>query len=313
MRQPPAGQGSGAWWPTGRPPRSPGGPDDRHSLLSGALDKRSAARSPAHSRAQARAREEKLRDHTRQIVVTMAAACGVLGLNALTGRSGARSADDVAGGAMAGDATVLASASPAPVWLSMTALALVAWAAWQLLPGATSSPRQRAAGWWMAAAMVLMTLWLLLAGQGWLWLSVGALVALTACLERVVRGLELAPPRSRAEAVVVDGIPGGFLGWCLVGCPSAALAAASPHVAVDGAAAEVAGVVSLAVVGLVAGWLVLRTGRVAIAVGAAWGLLLVAAARLTLGPESVAVVAVAVVSAAKCVGALVIARRRGPG
>ena len=106
---------------------------------------------------------------------------------------------------------------------------VLALAIWQALPAHRTDPRQRRAGWWLAAAMVLNAAWIACVQFEQLWLSVLTILALLAVLVVVFDILTNMKPSSRVEAIVVDATAFVYLGWVCVAVVAniaAALAAA---------------------------------------------------------------------------------------
>ena len=154
-------------------------------------------------------------DRVRQFAVTVSGITCVVGTLVGIGVLGTR-VEDSAGGSLSADATLLAPASTAfTIWSAIYA-GLAAFTVWQWLPRAATSRRIRSVGWLAAASMLLNATWLLVVQQGWLWASVGVIVALVAILAVLVKRLSAEPAGSAAEKVVVDGTFGLYLGWVCV-------------------------------------------------------------------------------------------------
>jgi hypothetical protein len=238
-------------------------------------------------------------DRVRQVGVTLAEVFCVLGTLVGVGVLGTR-VEEASGGALAADATLLAPAGPAfSIW-SVVYLGLLGYTVLQWLPRQAVSPRQRRAGWWAAASMVLNASWLLVTQQGWLWASVLVIVALLAVLVRVLVVLHREPRTGGVvEAVVVDGTFGLYLGWVAVAtCANVTATLVDSGVEPGpGAAQAVAVAVLLVVAGV--GVLVARSlgGRVAVAGAMAWGLAWIAVGRAGDEPRSVDTAVAAVVVA----------------
>jgi hypothetical protein len=118
------------------------------------------------------------------------------------------------------------------------------------------------------------------------------------------------PPPSRADAVLVDGTIGLYLGWVAVATVAdvAAVLVAS-GVNPTGPTAEVWAVTALAAVGIVGAGLA-RAGRGRIAPTAAlvWGLVWIAVGRVDGEPESVPTAVTAILAAALVLVATVLGR-----
>ncbi len=249
-------------------------------------------------------------DRVRQVAVTLAEVFCVLGTLVGVGVLGTR-VEESSGGALAADATLLAPAGPAfSIW-SVVYLGLAAYTVLQWVPSQAGSPRQRRAGWWVAASMVLNAGWLLVTQQGWLWASVVVIVALLAVLVRVLLVLHREPRTGGlVESVVVDGTLGLYLGWVAVAtCANVTATLVESGVEPGPAVAQLLAVGVLLVVAAV-GVLAARSlgGRVAVAAAMAWGLAWIAVGRTGDEPRStataVAAVAVAVVVLAAVVPAV---------
>ncbi len=238
------------------------------------------------------------RDRVRQVGVTVAMVLCVVGTLVGTGVIGTR-VEESAGGALAADATRLAPAGPAfSIW-TLIYLGLAGYAVYQWLPAEASAPRQRAIGWLAAASMLLNAGWLLVTQAGWIWVSVLVILALVAVLGELVRRLTVLPSYGVAEAVLVDGTFGAYLGWVTVAvCANITAALVASGVEVAGTPGDLVAVLVLAVAAGI-GVLLARVlgGRYAVALALAWGLGWVAVGRLTDEPRS-ALVGVAAVLAA---------------
>ena len=254
-------------------------------------------------------------DRARQVTVTVAEVACVLGTLVGVGVLGTE-VSAVSGGALSADSTLVAPAGPAfSIW-SVIYAGLAAYTVYQWLPGQATSERQRRTGWLAAASMVLNAAWLLVVQQGWIWGSVVVIGALLATLVEIGRRLTATRPEGGAtrvaDAVVVDGTFGLYLGWVAVATGANVTAAL-----VEGgmAATGVVGyVVSLLVlVAVTLGGVVLAQrlgGRVTVAGATIWGLGWLAYGRLTDSPDSV-LVAVAAVVAALVLAAAVVRVRLG--
>ncbi|GAB2873984.1 TspO/MBR family protein [Nocardioides pacificus] len=248
-------------------------------------------------------------DRTRQITVTVAEILCLYGTLVGVGVLGTPVAE-ASGGALDSDSTLLAPAGPAfSIW-SVIYAGLAAYTIWQWLPGRREDPRLRATGWLAAASMVLNAGWLLVTQQGWVWVSVGVIVALVVTLGVLVQRLVQQPAQGTAEKVVVDGTFGLYLGWvCVATCANVAAAFVGDGVDPMPAGGEAAAVVVLAVVAALSVGLALRLGgRWSVAVAIAWGLAWIAVGRLGEEPESTATAVAAVVAAVVALGAAVVVR-----
>ncbi|MBK6872684.1 MAG: tryptophan-rich sensory protein [Kineosporiaceae bacterium] len=252
-------------------------------------------------------------DHARRVTVVIAEVFCVIGTLVGVGVLGTR-VQEASGGALAADATLLAPAGPAfSIW-SVIYLGLLGYTVWQALPSTLTSTRARTTGWLAAASMVLNAGWLLVTQQGWLWVSVGVIVALLAVLTVIGRRLAAldaaATSASGLERLVVDATFGLYLGWVAVAtCANiTATLVASGVDASAGVGAAIA-VVVLAVAGGV-GVLLMRSvgARWAVAAAMAWGLTWIAIGRTGDAPRSTVtavtalIAAVAILAAAVAVG-----------
>ncbi len=86
-------------------------------------------------------------------------------------------------------------------------------AVWQALPKHREDPRQRSTGWWTAASLVLNAVWIGTVQLGSVWLSVVVISVLLLVLVKTFGALLADRPRTRVEAVLVDGSIGLYLGW----------------------------------------------------------------------------------------------------
>ena len=238
-------------------------------------------------------------DVARVIAVLTSVVLCVVGSLWGSGVFGGPSVEDQAGGALAGDATLLAPAGPAFFIWSVIYLGLLVYAGWQALPAQRSAPRHRAIGWWAAGSMLLNAAWLLVVRAGWLWLSVLVIGVLAVVLGIILRRCTDQRPIGIADGVIVDGTFGMYLGWVSVAtCANVTAALKTVGVDPDPALAQLAAVVVLAVAAALA--LVLaRVGRGNLGVGLAmaWGLGWIAYGRAA-GEPSSAIVAVAAILAA---------------
>lgn len=244
-------------------------------------------------------------DHTRQIVVTVSMALCLVGTMIGVGVFGGPRVQEAAGGALAADATLIAPAVPAfsiwtPIYLGLTAYTI-----WQWLPAQASDERHRSIGGLVAASMVLNALWLIVTGQGWLWVSVVIMAALVWVLGTLLAQLHARPSFGVAETVITDGTFGLYLGWvCVAACANVTATLVDAGIDPGGYAAELAAAGLLAVAGVIGVLLARRlSGRWAVAVAIAWGLGWVAIGRLTDAPASTTVGLVAVAAAVVVLGA----------
>ncbi|MBK9477116.1 MAG: tryptophan-rich sensory protein [Tetrasphaera sp.] len=240
-------------------------------------------------------------DRTRQLTVTAAMVVCLIGTMIGVGVFGGPRVQEAAGGALAADATLIAPAVSAfSIWTPIY-LGLLAYTVWQWLPAQATDERHRAIGPLVAASMVLNALWLIVTGQGWLWVSVLVMAALVYALGRLVATLEEKPSFSTSETLITDGTFGLYLGWvCVAMCANITATLVDAGLDPGGRVAEVAAVLVIAVAAALAVYLARRLGgRWAIALAVAWGLGWVAVGRLTDAPAS------GLVGVAAAVGAVV--------
>lgn len=226
-------------------------------------------------------------DRVRQSTVTISEIACVVGTLVGVGALGTR-VEESAGGSLSADATLLAPASTAFTIWSVIYAGLAAFTVWQWLPRAATSRRIRSVGWPAAASMLLNAAWLLVVQQGWLWASVGVIVALVATLAVLVRRLATEPPGSTVERLVVDGTFGLYLGWVCVATPAnIAAALVAEGVETERAVAEGIAVLVLLLVGALGMMLTVTLGgRIAVTTAIVWGLGWIAIGRATDSPES---------------------------
>jgi hypothetical protein len=250
------------------------------------------------------------RQTTVAVGVVVATVVAVIGSGALGGTPVSEAAD----GALAADATLVAPAGPAfAIWTLIYAF-LLALAAYQLLPSRRADPRQRRTGWLVAASALLNAAWIVCVQAEWLAGTVPVIFALLTVLVVAFARLPGSPPPSRADAVLVDGTIGLYLGWVAVATVAdvAAVLVAS-GVDATGARADVWAVTALAAVGVVgAGLARAGRGRIAPAAALVWGLVWIAVARVDGEPESVPAAVAAILAAAVTVAATALGRRREP-
>ena len=250
-------------------------------------------------------------DTSRQWVVAVSAVVGVAVAFLASGAVVGTPVNQVADGALATDATLVAPAGPAfSIWgVIYTGLLLLA--ALQLTPARRTDPRQRRVGW-LAASLLLNAAWVAVIQAEWLALSVAVIALLLADLVVVLVRLGESPPSTRYEAVVVDGSLGLYLGWvCIATVANTAATLVASGVDAEGAAATAWAVAVLAVAAGVGVLLAVGlNGRIAPAIGLAWGLGWVAVARASGEPESMAVAIAAVAAAAVTVGSALLVRAR---
>jgi len=218
--------------------------------------------------------------------------------------------EQTAGGALSADATLLAPATPAfSIW-SVIYLLLVAYVVWLWTPAGGASERARSLGWLPAASILLNGAWLGITQAGWLWLSVLDIALLAVVLGLVMKRLAGRPASGPAEAIMLDGTFGLYLGWVAVAtCANITAAAVAQGVDLGATGNQAAAVVVLVVATLL-GVVFARVLRApwGVAAAMAWGLGWIAAGRLAGAPSSPVVGAVAAVAAATVVAVAALAR-----
>lgn len=256
-------------------------------------------------------------DRVRQSLVIAGSVVALIGAVVGSGFAGGTPIPKVAGGSLSADATLLAPAGPAFAIWSVIYAGLVAYAIWQALPSQAARDRQRRAGFWVLASLLLNAAWILSVQAGALTLSVVAIVALLAVLIVAFVVLRRHPGDSTADAVLFDGVVGLYLGWVMIATVANITSwlmtlgfagfGLSPH------AWAIALLGVFTVIGCaLAVW---DRGRFAPAVASAWGLAWIGVSRLT-GSLTSAPVAVSAFAAATLILLVALAvrvSRPGPG
>lgn len=251
-------------------------------------------------------------DTARQITVTVSLAVCIVGSMIGVGVFGGTPIAQAAGGALAADSTLLAPATPAfSIW-SVVYTGLAAYTVWQWLPSQRTNPRQRALGWLVALSMILNAAWILSVQAGWLAASVLVIVGLLAVLAGCFLRYSRSRPSSPAEAVVVDGTLGLYLGWTSVAvCANIAAALKAAGFSGFGWRPEVWSIAVLVVVAAVGIALAIKgQGRLALAAAIAWGLLWITVGRSADAPESFPTAIASAAAAAVVLGAAILVRTR---
>lgn len=247
----------------------------------------------------------------RQLAVAVGAAVAVATSLVGSGALGGTPIAEAAGGALSADATLVAPAGAAfSIW-SVIYAGLVAFAVFQALPSRRGDPRQRRVGWLVLASLLLNAGWILCVQAGLVAVTVPVIVALLAVLVLAWTRLLRTPATSLAEAVVVDGTVGVYLGWVSI-ATVANVAAALADAGMDpsGAAATAWALAVLAVAAGVGVLLaVAGSGRFAPAAALAWGLSWIAVGRVD-DPAAPAVAVAAALAAAVALVATLAARVR---
>ncbi|MFP3467032.1 TspO/MBR family protein [Leifsonia sp. SIMBA_070] len=222
-------------------------------------------------------------DRVRQSLVIAGAVVALVGAFVGSGAAGGTPIPKVAGGALSADATLLAPAGPAFAIWSVIYAGLVAYAIWQALPSQAARERQRRAGFWVLASLLLNAAWILSVQAGRLGFSVVAIVALLAVLIAAFVVLRRHPAESTADAVLLDGVMGLYLGWVMV-ATAANVASWLQAIGFDGFGGNPHGwaIAILALFAVIGCALAFGDrGRFAPAVASAWGLAWIGVSRLT--------------------------------
>ena len=231
------------------------------------------------------------KDVLRQTVVIAATVFMLIAAMAGTGLLGGTPVQELQGGALDVDGSLLAPARTAvSIWTAIYAL-LVAYAVWQALPGQRGRVRQRRIGWWVALSAVLNGLWLVLAQYTTLPLTVVGILTLLTVLCVTFQRTVSEPAEGFLDTLLIDGTTGLHLGWVSL----ASVANIAAWLTADGPSSwaetgELWGVLVLVAVGLIGvGIAVASRWRVAPGLALAWGLAWLAFGRLETEPASVAI------------------------
>lgn len=206
------------------------------------------------------------------------------------------------GGLFTDDATLIAPAGPAfSIW-SVIYVGLAAYVVWQWLPVATRSEWAARTRLPAAASIALNGIWLLTVQADLVWLSVIVILAIAVSLGLVLRAIATVPRESVLEDIVVGVVFGLYLGWvCVATCANIASYLVGLGVSTETTAAVWITVAVLALVVLLASFLVYRAGHIsmqaAIAAAAAWGAGWIAVGRFTGDLRSDVVAYAAIVAA----------------
>ena len=214
-------------------------------------------------------------DIVRQTVVIAATTFMIIAALFGVGLLGGTPVEDLQGGDLSAEATVLAPASSAfSIW-SVIYLFMIAYTVWQALPSQRASERQRKVGYLIALSAVFNGAWLLAAQFVTLFATVAAIVLLLITLAAAMRVLVLNPPRTALESLLTDVTVGLHLGWVSLAtvANSTAWLAADVVPAEAGEQAEVWGIMVLLVVAVIGAAIAIGTrGRLAPGLAMAWGL-----------------------------------------
>lgn len=228
--------------------------------------------------------EETRMDLVRRVVVSVVAALSLaLGFLGLGWFGGPTAHSDVDSPFRPRTALLAPGIDSFMIW-GVLFIWIVLFAIYQWHPSQRSSHRQREIGYLTAGAGLLGALWLLCARASLVFLSVVVALALTAMLVYAVRRMNQRTARSTMERVFVDGPAALYMGWALVLLPatlSIALTRSGFSLLLPPSWWGV-----LVIVG--ATWAAVtmsmsERGRIAIALGYAWGLFWIMLDRL-IGP-----------------------------
>ena len=256
-------------------------------------------------------------DRVRQTLVISGTVVAIIGAVVGSGAAGGTPIPEVAGGALSADATLLSPAGPAFAIWSVIYAGLVAYAIWQALPSQAARERQRRAGFWVLASLLLNAAWILSVQAGQLGLSVVAILALLVVLIVTFVILRRHPSESAADAVLLDGVMGLYLGWVMI-ATVANVTSWLQKTGFDGfgVSPHAWAIVLLAVFTVIGGALAIwDRGRFAPAVASAWGLAWIGVSRLTgsLVSAPVAITAFAAAALLLLIALAVRVARPGPG
>jgi len=237
-------------------------------------------------------------DRIRQSAVIVATVVALGGAVYGSGLVGGEPIPRVAGGALGPDATLLAPAGPAFAIWSVIYLGLAGYAIWQAMTSQAARHRQRAVGYWVTASLLLNAGWILTVQAGMLALSVPVIVLLLAVLVVAFVRLRHEPGGTTADAVLLDGTIGLYLGWVMVATAAdvAAWLQAAGFSGLDVPPELWAMGVLVALAAIACALAVWDRGRLTPALASAWGLVWIAVSRATGGLPS-AVVAVTALAA----------------
>lgn len=240
-------------------------------------------------------------DITRQVIVISAVVFMIIAAMFGAGVLGGTPVQDLQGGALSAEATVLAPASSAfSIW-SVIYFFMIVYTVWQALPSQRASDRQRKVGYPIALTAVLNGTWLLAAQYTTLVLTVVTIVLLLIALGATIRLLVLNPPRTWAESLFTDVTVGLHLGWVTLATVANTTAWLTAEVAPEswGEVADAWGIAVIVVVVLIAAATAYFTGgRLTPAIASAWGLLWIGVGRSSGEPESMPIAITAWVAAA---------------
>jgi hypothetical protein len=260
-----------------------------------------------------------VRSAARRVAVAVSAVVMLLASAVGSGAFGGTPIADAAGGALAADATPVAPDVPAFAVWSVIYVGLLALAGWQALGSQRSNARLYRLDPLIIASMLLNGAWILSIQAGWLAVSVALILLLLLVLAGAFRLTTVSRAGGPAEALLLDGTMGLYLGWVAVATVANIAAflgslGVGPGFGERTTFADVVAVIVLVVAGAV-GVALARygRGRFSVALSMVWGLAWIAVARTSgdlLSPPAAIAAAAAAVAIAITTIAARLARRR---
>lgn len=242
-----------------------------------------------------------------RVVLLVCVLAALVGALYGSGVFGGRSTAEAAGGWLGADSTPIAPASGAfRIW-SVIYLGLLCYAIWRLFAGGRRSPRVAACDSWVAVSAVLNAAWIWVVQLDLLAVSVAVIVALLGVLIGIFRVLVRPRPHSVAEAVLLDGTMGLYLGWVCIAVV-ANIAAWLGSVGVRGPEVPVASALIVTATAVGIALAVFGRGRFAPSIAIAWALCWIAAGRSQGNFESPVLVTLALAGAALTLVVTAVAR-----
>lgn len=253
-------------------------------------------------------------DIARQSTVIAAAVFMLIGAAVGGGAFGGESVSGLQDGALSASGSYLAPAGPAFAIWSLIYLGLAAYTIWQALPGQRDNPRQRAAGYWVAASMVINGLWLVTARYLNLVLTVIVIAALLIVLARIIVLLGRRRAAGMLELTLFDAVMGLHFGWVTI-ATVANTGAWLTQTLPEGMAeqADAWGIAVLVVVAAIGAASALITRRLVPALATSWGLVWLAIGRFSGEPESAPIGVTGLIAAVVILVAGVVALLRARG
>jgi hypothetical protein len=237
-------------------------------------------------------------DIIRQSTVIASAVFMLIAAAVGGGAFGGESVSQLQDGALSAEGSYLAPAGPAFAIWSLIYLGLAAYTIWQALPGQRENSRQRAAGYWVAASMVVNGLWLVTARYLNLVLTVIVIAALLVVLARIIVLLGRRRAADALELTLFEAVMGLHFGWVTIATVAntgAWLTQTLPAGMTE--QADAWGIAVLVVVAAIGALSALITRRLAPALATSWGLIWLAVGRFGGEPESTPIGVVAIIAA----------------